>query len=57
MESKIIENGIILLHKYNVEQTVVIYSQITRTFGRIEHLHFPNIFSYFFHSYKQYHEF
>ena len=57
MESKIIENEIILLHKYNVEQTVVIYSQITRTFGRIEHLHFPNIFSYFFHSYKQYHEF
>ena len=57
MESKIIENGIILLHKYNVEQTVVIYSQITRTFGRIEHLHFPNIFSYFFRSYKQYHEF
>ena len=64
MENKIIENGIILLHKYNVEQTVEIsrlifpfYSQITRTFGRIEHLHFPNIFSYFFHSYKQYHEF
>ena len=58
MGSKIIEYGIILLHKYRVEQTEVIsrlyYSlfclQITRTFGQIEHLHFPNTFSYFFHS-------
>ena len=48
MESKIIEYGIILLHKYKIEQTEVIsrllqyslfYSQITRTFGQIEHLH------------------
>ena len=52
MESKIIEYGIILLHKYKVEQAEVIsrllqyslfYSQITRAFGQTEHLHFPNI--------------
>ena len=40
------------------EQTEVIsrlfftfYSQITGTFSQIEHLHFPNTFSCFFHSY------
>ena len=37
MESKIIEYGIILLHKYKLEQTEV-------------HLHFPNILSYFLYS-------
>ena len=58
MESKIIEYGIFLLHKYKVEQTEVISryhspfsSQIIRTFGQIEHLHFPNTFLYFFHGY------
>ena len=57
-ESKKIEYEIILVHKYKVQQTEVIsnlyslfYSQITRTFGQIEHLHFPNTFSYFLHSY------
>ena len=52
MESKIIEYGIILLHKYKIEQTEVIsillfiffYSQMTGTFVRIEHLHFSNTF-------------
>ena len=58
MENKVIKHGIILLHKYKVEQTEVsldyyplFYSQITRAFGQIEHLHFPNTFSYLFHSY------
>ena len=57
LESKLIEYGIILLHKYKVEQTQVIFrllfifsSQIIRTFGQIEHLHFPNTFLYFFHN-------
>ena len=51
------EYGVILSHKCKAEQTEVIsrllfifYLQITRTFGQIEHLHFPNTFSYFFHS-------
>ena len=63
VESKIIEYGIFLLHKYKVEQTEVISevisrllftfsSQITRTFGHTEHLHFPNTFSYFSHGYN-----
>ena len=58
MKSKVTEYGIILLHKPKVEQTEVsldyyslFYSQITRTFGEIEDLHFPNAFSYFFYSY------
>ena len=56
MESKIIEYGIVLLYKYNVEQTEFLdryslfSSQIRRTFDQIEHLHFPNTFSYFFHA-------
>ena len=37
MESKIIEYGIILLHKYKLQQAEV-------------NLHFPNIFSYFLYS-------
>ena len=52
MESKIIGYEIVLLYKYKVEQTEVIsrllfifYSQITRTFGQIQQLHFPNRFS------------
>ena len=60
MESKIIEYGIILLHKYKVEQTEVIsrFFFTTRTlinykniFGQIVNLQFPNTFSYFFDSY------
>ena len=58
MESKIIKYGIILLHKYKLEQKEVISnyyslfsSQIIRTFGQIEQLHFPKAFSYFFHGY------
>ena len=58
MESKITEYGIILLHKYKIEQTEVnsryyslFYSQITRTFSQIEHSRFPNRFSCFFDSY------
>ena len=56
MENKIFEYGIILLHKYKVEQTKVISRLLftfllTRTFDQIEHLHFPNTFSYFLHSY------
>ena len=59
MESKITEFGIILLYKYKVEQTELVfldyyslfYSQITRMFGQIEHLHYHNTLSYFFHSY------
>ena len=59
MECKIIEFGKIILYKYKVEETELIfrllstfYSQITRMFGQIEHLHYPNTFSYFFHSYN-----
>ena len=59
MERKIIEYGIIFLHKYKREQSKVIsrllftfYLQVSRIFGQIEYLHFPNRFSYFFHSYE-----
>ena len=59
MERKIIENGIIFFHKYKREQSKVIsrllftfYLQISRTFGQIEYLRFPNRFSDFFHSYE-----
>ena len=58
MESKIIEYGIMLLHKPKVEQTEVISrliftfcSHITITFGKIEYLHSPNTFSFFFNNY------
>ena len=60
MESKIIEYWTMLLHKYKVEQAEVMsrllswlfLSWITRTFGQIEHIHFPYTFSHFFHSYN-----
>ena len=58
MDSKIIEYGIMLLHKSKVEQTEVISrliftfcSHITITFGKIEYLHSPNTFSFFFNNY------
>ena len=57
MECKIIEYGIILLHKYKIVQTEVI-SRLLFTFVLVnyeniwsKHLHFPNAFSYFFDSY------
>ena len=60
MERKLVEYGIILLHKYKVESRQkqfldgysLFYSQIAGTFDWIEHLHFHNLFSYFFHSYN-----
>ena len=48
-----IEYGIILLYKYKVKQTEVI-SRLFITFLLTNYknvLHFPNTFSYFFHSY------
>ena len=57
MKSKIIECRIILLHKYKLVHTEVISRLLSslfyhkRTFGQIEHVHFLNAFSYFFHSY------
>ena len=67
MEIKIIEYEMILLHKYQVRQTEVISRLLftfllTRNFGQIEHLHFPNKFSYLRYydntfSQLRYHEF
>lgn len=47
----------ILLHEDKVEQ-IEVHSKLLFTFVthrniRLEHLHFPNIFSYFFHNYDQ----
>ena len=43
----------ILFNKYNRERTEIIYTILFTfvTHKWQEHLHFPNIFSYFFHSY------
>ena len=67
MEIKIIEYEMILLHKCKVRQTEVISRLLftfllTRNFGQIEHLHFPNKFSYLLYydntfSQLRYHEF
>ena len=51
MESKIIEYGIILSHKYKVAQTEVT-SRFLFTFLVIEHIHFLNTSSYFFYSHS-----
>ena len=59
MESKIIKFRIILLYKIQgradrsnlLDYHSLFYLQTTRTFGQVEHLHFPNTFLYFFHSY------
>ena len=47
-----------LLHKYKVEQTEVISRLLSSLFiinyknvGQIEHIHFPNTFSYLIHTY------
>ena len=47
-----------LLQKYKVEQTEVISRLLSSLFiinyknvGQIEHIHFPNTFSYLFHTY------
>ena len=67
MEIKTTEYEMTLLHKYKVEQTEVLSRLLstfllTRNFGQIEHLHFPNKFSYLRYydntfSQLRYHEF
>ena len=54
MESKIIEFGIILLHKYREQQTEVILTFLLTNYKNVwsdRTFTFPNTFSYFFQSY------
>ena len=50
MKNKIIEYGIILLHKYKVEQIVTFIINYKNVWSD-RTIYFPNTFSHFFYSY------